>query len=233
MYIGDELQPADWQRGRETELLTGNRTLLPTLTILSCIAGVPPCHFKNVNNVFRQKVMFWFICGFFFYHNKKKSSKFSCLNICVHTAAQQTQLTRSHLLHSGPSWKVQDEKLSQQFVPGTATGRSGGYCPLLELVTGNILIWVWENFPSVSTVVSYQDHAPEAWCSLDEVNEGWTVGVLSAQVLCSPRSPKSARMKRLMSAVEEEVQQSLNVARGSKLFLIVSMLLLSKGKKQL
>lgn len=58
MYIGDELQPADGQRGRETELLKGIRALLPTLTILSCIAEVPPCHFKNVNNVFRQKVMF-------------------------------------------------------------------------------------------------------------------------------------------------------------------------------
>lgn len=60
MYIGDKLQPADGQRGRETELLflTGNRTLLPTLIILSCIAEVPPCHLKNVNNVFRQKVMF-------------------------------------------------------------------------------------------------------------------------------------------------------------------------------
>lgn len=58
MYIGDELHPADGQRGRGTEVLTGNRTLLPPLTILSCIAEVPPCHFKNVNNVFRQKVMF-------------------------------------------------------------------------------------------------------------------------------------------------------------------------------
>lgn len=57
MYIGDKLQPADGQRDRETEL-TGNRTLLPTLTILSCIAEVPPCHLKNVNNVFREKVMF-------------------------------------------------------------------------------------------------------------------------------------------------------------------------------
>lgn len=58
MYIGDELQLADGQRDRETELLTGNRTLLPILTILSCIAEVPPCHLKNVNNVFREKVMF-------------------------------------------------------------------------------------------------------------------------------------------------------------------------------
>lgn len=53
MCIGDELQPADGQRGRETELLKGNRTL----TNLSCIAEVPSYHFKYVN-VFRQKVMF-------------------------------------------------------------------------------------------------------------------------------------------------------------------------------
>lgn len=58
MYIGDELQTAVGQKGRETEIPKGNRILLPTLTILSCIAEVPPCHFKNVNNVFRQKVMF-------------------------------------------------------------------------------------------------------------------------------------------------------------------------------
>lgn len=58
MYIRDELQPADGQRGRETGLLKGNRTLLPTLTFLSCIAEVLVCHLKNVNNVFRQKVMF-------------------------------------------------------------------------------------------------------------------------------------------------------------------------------
>lgn len=113
MYIGDELQPADWQRGGETELLKGSRTLLPTLTLLSSIAGVPLCHFKNVNNVFMEKVVFWFICGvFFFYYNKKKYSKFSCLNMCVHAAAQQMQLARSHFLYYDPSWKVQDEKLS-------------------------------------------------------------------------------------------------------------------------
>ena len=81
-------------------------------------------------------------------------------------------------------------------------------------------------------MVSYQDHTPEASRSLDEVNEGWTVGVLSARVLCSPCSSKCVRMKYLMSAVEEEAQQSLNIGKGSKLFLIVLMLL-SKGKKQL
>lgn len=72
------------------------------------------------------------------------------------------QLTRSHRLHPGPSWKVPGEKLSEQFVPDTATGSRGGFCPRLELVAGNVLTEVWENFPSVSTVVSYQDHAPEA-----------------------------------------------------------------------
>lgn len=78
MYIGDKLQPADGQRGRETELLflTGNRTLLPTLIILSCIAEVPPCHLKNVNNVFRQKVMFWFTCGFFSITIKRNTTHF-------------------------------------------------------------------------------------------------------------------------------------------------------------
>jgi len=77
----------------------------------------------------------------FFYYNKKKYSKFSCLNICVHTAAQQMQLTRSCHFHSGASWEVQDKKReTEQFVPGTATGSTSGCCPLLELVTGNILI---------------------------------------------------------------------------------------------
>lgn len=77
MYIGDKLQSADGQRGRETEILKGNRTLLPTLTILSCIAEVPLCHLKNVNNVFRQKVMFWFTCGFFSITIKINTTHFS------------------------------------------------------------------------------------------------------------------------------------------------------------
>lgn len=132
MSIGDELQLADGQRGRETELVKGNRTLLPTLIILSCIAEVSPCHFKNVNNVFRQKVMLWFTCGFFFYYNKKKYNIFFWLDACA------TQLP------SQCSWP---EVIFSLVLPRKCSMRN---CPsslcqvlLLELVVATALCSSW------------------------------------------------------------------------------------------
>lgn len=60
---------------------------------------------------------------------------------------------------------------------------------------------------------------------MDEVNED----VLSAQVLFNPWSSKTAGLKCLMSAVEEEAQQSFN---GEKSIFLTALMVLSKGEKK-
>lgn len=91
----------------------GAEPFCPHLLFCLLLLGFPCAILKMLIMSLWKKWCFDLFVGFFFSITiKKKYSKFSCLNMCVHAAAQQMQLARSHFLYYDPSWKVQDEKLS-------------------------------------------------------------------------------------------------------------------------